>query len=189
MPRAIGAYLLDDPMDLTVDPLLLVVRVEYDVFANVAARVVPLAADDAVVGAAAARGVDQAIGRDLLDTVHDEAVADCELALGALAMFVWVMEMGLRFWGEEDLNIFHVGVVVRGSSLVTLSQPLAQIWGATETAGDNKVRLLWLVIFVEVVMTTRGPDHYFMRTRLIEPVQLFVNEHQNFINLFIKELF
>lgn len=78
--KELVAYLLDDPVDLAVYPLLLVIRVDDDLFAYVAAWVVLLAAHDAVTGAAAARRVDQVVRSDLLDAVHDQAMAYRELA-------------------------------------------------------------------------------------------------------------
>lgn len=75
------SYLLDDPVNLPVNPFLLVVLVNGDVFAGVAARVVFLAAKNAVAGAAAARRVHRALGSDLLNAVYDQAMANGELAV------------------------------------------------------------------------------------------------------------
>ena len=115
--------LLDEPVDLSFSPLLLVSRVDCDVLSLVLDRVVHLATDDSIAGATAASCVYDDVLADFLGSVQDQTVDDCELSVsGSIWKYDRVLGGHLRLFSHQDSHVLSIGKHHSSASFVPFFQ-------------------------------------------------------------------
>lgn len=74
-----STHLFNKPMDLSFSPFLLVTRIYHHILSLMLACIIHLAADDSIAGTTASFCINDNMGTDLLDTIHDQAVYNSKL--------------------------------------------------------------------------------------------------------------
>jgi hypothetical protein len=129
-------------MDLSFCPFLLVSRIYHDIFSLMLQRLINLTANNTVAGPAASLGVYHYVRAYFLRPIHDQTMNDSELtAFGLAAKIIPEQTASLRFFGHQNLHILGIGKEFTGTALVSCLEAFADVRGASQSAGENKIRL------------------------------------------------